>query len=169
RVVALKKAVMQRNSNGVEAGPMQERNVLPRDVVLAVLLPECGRPFRPKQLQHQRADLTRRLRAALEQPHVTLWHQPIPQICCAKKERFTRGIYDLFVVGVCELRARLGNQCQKKKWQLQKSELEHDALRWKAYTKLAAPSSLDVSPRSDLRTVAVSFELEPRENKVLSA
>jgi hypothetical protein len=54
----------------------------------------------------------------LEQPHVTLWHQPIAQICCAKKERFTGGIDDLFVVGVCELRARLGSQCQKKKRQL---------------------------------------------------
>src|SRR5437763_15655796 len=61
RVVALKQAVMQRNSNGVEAGPMQERDVLTRDVVLAVLLPECGRPFRPQEFQHQRADLTRRL------------------------------------------------------------------------------------------------------------
>jgi hypothetical protein len=82
----------------------------------------------------------------LEQPHVTLWHQPIPKICCAKKERFTRGIYDLFVVGVCELRGPLGNQCQKKKRQLQKSELEHNSLRWKGYTKLAAASSFDGSP-----------------------
>src|SRR5467141_3725559 len=114
---------MQRNSNRVEPGPMQERDVLTRDVVLAVLLPECGRPFGSKQLQHQRADLTRRLRATLEQPHVTFWHQPIAQICCAKKERFTSGIDDLFVVGVCELRARLGSQYQKKKRQLQKSEL----------------------------------------------
>src|SRR5229473_1830566 len=134
RVVALKKAVMQRNSNGVEAGPMQERDVIPRDVVLAVLLPECGRPFRSKQLQHQRADLTRRLRSTFEQPHVSLWHQPITQIGCAKKERFTSGIDDLFVVGVCELRAPLGNQCQEKKRQLQKSELEHDPLQRKAYT-----------------------------------
>src|SRR5260370_1152342 len=55
RVVALEKAVMQRNSNGVEAGAMQECDVLARDVVVAVLLPECGRPFRSKQLQHQRA------------------------------------------------------------------------------------------------------------------
>src|SRR5437660_7523372 len=74
RLVALKKAVMQRDSNGVEPGPMQERDVLPRDVVLAVLLPECGRPFTSKQLQHQPADLSRRLRATLEQPHITLWH-----------------------------------------------------------------------------------------------
>src|ERR1700726_4805133 len=83
RVVALKKAVMQRNSNGVEAGPMQERDVLTRDVVLAVLLPECGRLFRSKQLQHQRANLTRRLRSTVEQPHVTFWHQPVTQIRCA--------------------------------------------------------------------------------------
>src|SRR5213596_1711469 len=74
RAVVLKQAVMQRNSNGVEPGPMQERDVFPRDVVLAVLLPECGRPFRSKQLQHQPADLARRLRATLEQPHITLWH-----------------------------------------------------------------------------------------------
>src|SRR5258708_27436463 len=134
RVVALKKAVMQRNSNGVEASPMQERDVLPRDVVLAVLLPECVRPFRSKQLQHQRTDLTRRLRATFEQPHVSFWYQPITQICCAKKERFTSGIDDLFMVGVCELCAPLGNQRQKKKRQLQKSELEHDSLQRKAYT-----------------------------------
>src|ERR1700676_1577721 len=108
---------MQRNSNGVEPGPMQERDVLTRDVVLAVFLPERGRPFRSKELQHQRADLTRRLRTTLEQPHVTLWHQPIAQICCAKKDRFTSGIDDLFVVGMCELRASLGNQRQKKKRQ----------------------------------------------------
>src|SRR5882762_6161468 len=119
---------MQRNSNGVEPGPMQERDILTRDVVLAILLPECGRPFRSKELQQQRANLTRSLRATLEKPHVTLWHQPIAQICCAKKERFTGGIDDLFVVSVCELRASLGSQCQKKKWQLQKSELEHDSL-----------------------------------------
>src|ERR1700681_730481 len=74
RVVALEKAVMQRNSNGVEAGAMQECDVLARDIVVAVLLPECGRPFRSKQLQHQRADLTRRLRSTFEQPHVSLWH-----------------------------------------------------------------------------------------------
>src|SRR5216683_7778139 len=118
RVVALKQAVMQRNSNGVEPGPMQERDVLTRDVVLAVLLPECGQPFRSKQLQHQRADLTRRLRTTLEQPHVTLWHQPIAQIYCAKKERFTSAIDDLLVISVCELRARRGNRCEKKKRQL---------------------------------------------------
>jgi hypothetical protein len=41
---------------------------------------------------------------------------------------------DLFVVGVCELRAPLGSQCQEKKGQLQKSELEHDSLPLKAYT-----------------------------------
>ena len=50
RVVALKETVMQRNANGVESGPMQERDVFARDVVLAVLLPECGRPFRSEQL-----------------------------------------------------------------------------------------------------------------------
>src|ERR1700676_968540 len=83
RVVALKKAVMQRNSNAIEAGAMQERDVLPRDVVLAVLLPECGRPLRSEQFQHQRADLTRRLRAPFESPHVTFWHQPVTQIRCA--------------------------------------------------------------------------------------
>src|SRR6267154_5322445 len=80
---------MQRNSNGVEPGPMQQRDVLPRDVVLAVLLPKCCRPFRPKQLQHQRADLTGGLRSPLEQPHVTFGHQPIAQICCADKKRLT--------------------------------------------------------------------------------
>ncbi len=41
-VVALKQVVMQRHANGVEAGPVQERDVLMRDVVLAILLPECG-------------------------------------------------------------------------------------------------------------------------------
>src|SRR5580700_1522108 len=138
RVVALKQTVMQRNSNGIERGPMQEREVLTRDVVLAILLPECGRPFRPKELRHQRADLSGRLRTILEQPHVTLWHQPISQICCAKKERFTSGINDLFVVGVCELRAHLRSQHQKKKRQLQDFELEHDSLRRKAYSNLAA-------------------------------
>src|SRR6202795_206655 len=117
---------MQRNSNGVERGPMQEGDVLTRNIVLAILLPECGRPFRPKELRHQRVDLTRRLRAILEQPHVTLWHKPISQICGAKKERFTSGINDLLVVGVCELRARLRSQRQKKKRQLWDSELEHD-------------------------------------------
>ena len=109
---------MQRNSNGVEPGPTEERDVLTRYVVLAVLLPEHGRPLRSKELQHQRADFARRLRTTLEQPHVTLWHQPIAQTCCAKKERFASGIDDLFVVGVCELCASLGNQCQKKKRQL---------------------------------------------------
>jgi hypothetical protein len=84
------------------------------------------------------------LRAALKQPHVTLWHQPIAQICCAKKERFTSGIDDLLVVGVRELRASLGSPHQKKKRQPQKSELEHDSLRRKAYTKLAAPRGSDV-------------------------
>src|ERR1700681_3017725 len=74
RVVALEEAVMQRNSNGVETGAMQECDVLARDIVVTVLLPECVRPFRPKQLQHQRADLTRRLRSTFEQPHVSLWH-----------------------------------------------------------------------------------------------
>ena len=66
RVVALKQAVMKRDSNGVEAGAVQERDVITRDVALTVFLPECGRPFRSKQLQHQRADLTGRLRATVE-------------------------------------------------------------------------------------------------------
>src|ERR1700693_5682811 len=79
-------------------------------------------------------DLTRRLRVTFAPPHVTLWHQPITQIRCAKKERFTSGIDDPLVVCLCELRAPLGNQCQEKKRQLQKSELEHDSLRRKAYT-----------------------------------
>src|ERR1700730_15184748 len=142
RVIAIKQAVMQRNSNGVEPGPMQERDVLMRDVVLAVLLPECGRTIRSKQLQHQRANLTRRLRPALKQPHVTFRHQPIAQICCAKKERFAGGIDDLFVIGVCELGARLRSQRQKKKRQPQKSELEHGSLLRKAYTKLAMSQSV---------------------------
>src|SRR5258708_11041712 len=133
---------MQRNSNGVEPGPMQERDVLARDVVLAVLLPECGRPFGSEEFKYQRADLTRRLRTTFKQPHVTLWHQPIAEICCANKERFPRGIDDLFVVSVRELRVCLGNQHQKKKRHLQKSE--HDSSRRKAYTKLAACSGLEV-------------------------
>src|SRR5262249_6864992 len=111
-VIALKQAVMQRNSNGVEAGPVQERNVVTRNIVLAVLPPECGRSFRPKEFQHQGADLTRRLRTILEQPHVTLWHKPISQIGCPNKKRFTGGVNDLFVVGVSELRAS-GNQRQQ--------------------------------------------------------
>src|SRR5882724_1390046 len=108
---------MQGNSNGVEPGAMQERDILARDVVFAVLLPECGRPFRSKELQHQRADLTGRLRTTLEKPHVTLWHQPIAQICRTDKERSTSSIDDMFVVGVCELCASLGNQGQKEKRQ----------------------------------------------------
>src|SRR5215471_6622193 len=113
RVIALEQAVMQRNSNGVEAGPVQECNVLTRNVVLAVLLPECGRAFRSQEFQHQGADLTRRLRTTLEQPHVTLWHQPISQIGCPEKKWFIGGVDDLFVVGVSELRASGGNQSQK--------------------------------------------------------
>src|SRR5260370_32965778 len=92
RVVALKQAVMQRNSNGVEPGPMQERDVLSRDVVFAVLLPKCGRPFRSKQLQHQSPNLPRTLRPAMEQPHLTLRHHPIPQILTTNKRRLATGI-----------------------------------------------------------------------------
>src|SRR5260370_18971161 len=127
---------MQRDSNGVEPGAMQKRDILPRDVVIAVLLPECRRPFRSKQLQHQRADLTRRLKAVLEQPHITLWHHPIAQVCSAKKERFAGGIDNLFVVRVRELRFPLRSPCQKKQRQQKKSELEHDFLPPKAYTNL---------------------------------
>ncbi|GAC1469261.1 MAG: hypothetical protein PVSMB2_37870 [Ktedonobacteraceae bacterium] len=36
--------------NGIQ--DVQERDVLTRDVVVAVLLPECGRGFRSEQLQH---------------------------------------------------------------------------------------------------------------------
>src|SRR5262249_60886532 len=131
RVVTLKQTVMQWNANSVEPGPMQEGNVLARDVVLAILLPECGRGFRSKEFQHQRADFARRLRAALEQPHVTFRHQPIPQIGGSHEERFTAGIDDLFVVGMRELRAAYGRKCQKKQ---QKSWLEHNFLCPKAYT-----------------------------------
>src|SRR5258708_9789847 len=126
RVVALKKAVMQRNSNGVEAGAMQERDVVPRYIVVAVLLPECSGRFRSKEFQHQGANLTGRLRATFEQPHVAFRHEPVTQIRGAKEERFTGGVDDLFVVGVCELRGPLGNQSQEKKGQLQESELGHD-------------------------------------------
>src|SRR5260370_2908087 len=103
---------MQRNSNGVEPGPMQERDVLTGDVVLAVLLPECGRPFRSEELQHQRVDLTRRLRTALEQPHATLWHHPVAQIYCAKKQRFTRRIDHLFVTNAPDLPPPRANPSQ---------------------------------------------------------
>src|SRR5580704_9567836 len=107
-VVTFKQAVMERNSNRVEARPMQERDVLPSDVVLAVLPPEFRRPFWSKQLEHQRSNLSGRLRATFEQPHVTFRHQPVTQICCTQQEWFTRGIDDLFMVGVGELRAPLG-------------------------------------------------------------
>src|SRR5579864_8359972 len=69
-IVAFKKTVVHRNPNGIEPGPMQKRDVLMRNVVLAVLLPECSRPFRSKQLQHQRVDFTGRLWTTFEQPHV---------------------------------------------------------------------------------------------------
>src|ERR1700675_1363992 len=69
RVVALKQAVMQRDSNGVETGAMQERDVVTRYVVLVVLLPKSGRPLRSEELQHQRADFTGRLRTTFEKPH----------------------------------------------------------------------------------------------------
>src|SRR5947199_174684 len=105
---------MQRNSNRVEARAMQQRDVLLRDIVLAVFLPECRRPFWSKQLHHQPADLAKGLRAALEQPHVTLGHHPIAQIGGAKKEWFAGGIDNLFVLGVRELRAALGSASQKK-------------------------------------------------------
>src|SRR5258706_14399704 len=87
RVVALKEAVMQRNSNGVEPGPRQERGVLARDVGLTVLLPECGRPCGSEEVKYQRADLTRGLRITFEHPYVGLGYQPISQICCANDER----------------------------------------------------------------------------------
>src|ERR1051326_1415540 len=109
---------MHGNSNGVEPGPMQKCDVLLRNVILAVLLPECSRPFGSKQLQHQRIDLTRRLWTAFEQPHVAFRHHPIAQIGCAKKEWPTLGINDLFMVGVCELRASEGNERQQKKRQM---------------------------------------------------
>src|SRR5260221_12709703 len=117
---------MQRNSNGVDAGAMQERDVVPRYIVVAVLLPECGGRFRSKEFQHQGANLTGRLRSTFEQPHVTFRHEPVTQIRGANKERLASGVDDLFVVGVCELRGPLGNQSQEKKGQLQESELGHD-------------------------------------------
>src|SRR6266478_3420817 len=51
-VIGLEEVVMQRNANGIKSCAMQERDVLMRDVVVAVLLPECGGGFRPKKLQH---------------------------------------------------------------------------------------------------------------------
>src|SRR5258708_28985587 len=122
---------MQRNANGVESGAMQEREVVARYVVLAILLPECGRPFRSEEFQHQRADFRGRLRTALEEPHVTLWHQPVAEICCANKEGFAGGIDDLFVFGVSELRARMGSEHQKNKQKPRKTEFGHDSLRRK--------------------------------------
>jgi len=97
--------------------PTQERDGSSRvNVVLAVLLPEHGRPLRSKEFQHQRADFARRLRTTLEQPHVTLWHQPnCPDLLREEGAVLPVAIDDLFVVGVCELCASLGNQCQKKK------------------------------------------------------
>src|SRR5258708_13190048 len=108
---------------------MQEREVVARYVVLAILLPECGRPFRSEEFQHQRADFRGRLRTALEEPHVTLWHHPVTEICCANKEGFSSGINYLFVFGVNELRARMGSEHQKNKQEPKKTEFGHDSLR----------------------------------------
>src|SRR2546429_1209723 len=97
RVVALKQAVMQRNSNGVEAGPMQERDVLTRDVVLAVLLPECGRPFRPQEFQHQRADLTRdRKSTRLNSSHGYISYA----VFCLKKKKIYNTAIELQVLHI---------------------------------------------------------------------
>src|SRR3982074_688646 len=106
---------MPASANREEPGPIQEGEVFTRDVGRAVLLPACRRALRSKELQHQRANLTGRLRSALEQPHVTLRHHPIAQICCPNKERLTGGIHDLFAVRVCELPAPFLSPCQKKK------------------------------------------------------
>src|ERR1700756_953544 len=108
---------MQGNPNGIESGAIEEREVLARYVVLAILLPERGRPLRPEELQNQRPDFTRRLRTAFKQPHVTLWHQPVAEICCANQQGSAGGINDLFVVSVRELRFRLGSQQQKNRQQ----------------------------------------------------
>src|SRR3982074_3986774 len=105
---------MQRNSNRVEPRPMQERDVLTCDIVLAVLLPECCRALGPKELEHQGLNLSRRLRPPFKQPHVAFRHQPISQIYCANKEWLASSIDDLFVVGVCELRVPLRSESQKK-------------------------------------------------------
>src|SRR5260370_9747163 len=106
---------MQRNENGVECGAMEEGEVVARYVVPAILLPERGRRFRSEKFQPQRADFRGRLRTALEEPHVTLWHHPVTEICCANKEGFSSSINDLFVFGVSELRARMGSEHQKNK------------------------------------------------------
>src|SRR5258708_19221202 len=122
---------MQRNANGVESGAMQERLVDARYVVRGMLRAEWGGPFRSEKFQHQRADFRGRLRTALEEPHVTLWHHPVTEICCANKEGFSSSINDLFVFGVSELRARMGSEHQKNKQEPKKTEFGHDSLRRK--------------------------------------
>src|SRR5258707_1560602 len=120
---------MQGNANGVESGAMQEREVVARYVVLAILLPERGRPFRSEKFQHQRADFRGRLRAALEEPHVTLWRHPVTEICCPNQEGFSSGINDLFVFGGGELPARMGSEHQQSKQIPNKTEFGSPHLR----------------------------------------
>jgi len=102
------RAVMQRNANGrLNPETMQlARGVVARYVVLSILLPERGRPFRSKEFQHQRADFRGRLRAAPRRAtYNPLAPSSLPRFVGANKEGFAGGINDLFVFGVSELRA----------------------------------------------------------------
>jgi len=81
------------------------------------LLPKCRRPFRPKQLHHQRPNLPRRLRPALEQPHISLRHHPIPQIRRPHKQRLASAIDNLFVLRVRKLCTPLRGPHQQKRRQ----------------------------------------------------
>jgi len=69
-----------------------------------------------------------------KQPHVTFWHQPITEHSLREEESGLPAA-SRSVCGRCDATARSPGkfQCQEKYVALQKSELEHDFSRRKAY------------------------------------
>ena len=97
---------MQRDADDVEALRVDGADVVLGDVVLAVLAPELGSAGWTDELDNEFFDLRRRLRAALEAPHVALGNHPVAEVRAAQQQWFAAAVDDFLAAGVNELRLR---------------------------------------------------------------
>src|SRR5450755_1194028 len=92
--------MVKRNADGVEPRAVDQFNILLRNVLVAVFMPEFLRLFWSDEFIEIRLDLASGLWPVFETKHVAFIHQPIAEVDSAQQQWLARGIDKLFAIAM---------------------------------------------------------------------
>ena len=87
-------------ANGVEAGLVNEMNILAGDVGIAPGVPEGFGLLRSEKFGNEVFNFARGLRATFEVPHITLGDEPVAEVGATHPEGLVVAVDDLLLAGM---------------------------------------------------------------------